>query len=122
MHPLFKILLVAAVLAIVVVVFQSQRQDENQSGWAQYGAAVTQGLTLEALESARDQTRGTSAEPWVAYQLAVKLYESGSRANLDRSKQLTQDTLGQFPAHPSVPWLRRLLAVTDSYAGVPDKA
>ncbi|MEO8453102.1 MAG: hypothetical protein ABI647_25150 [Gemmatimonadota bacterium] len=121
-HPLFKALIVAAVIAIAIVVFRSQSQADEQSGWAQYGAAEAQGLTVESLESARDQTRGTTAEPWIAYQLAVKLYESGGPGNFDRSKQVAQEALSAFPEHPIAERLRHLIAVVGSYAGMPDKA
>ncbi len=122
MHPLFKVLIVAAVLAIIAVIYQSQQQADDQSGWSQYGVAEAQGFTVEALEAAQDQTHGTSAEPWIAYQLAVKLYESGGRANLDRSLQLAKETLRMFPDHPIAERLRNLIQMTDSYAGVADAA
>jgi hypothetical protein len=120
-HPVFKVLLVAAALAIVVVVVRHQGQADEQSGWAQYGTAEAQGLTVEALEAAREQTRDTSAEPWIAYQLAIKLYAAGGRTNFDRSKQIAQEALGKYPDHPSASHLRRLIEVVDSYSTVPDK-
>lgn len=122
MHPAIKLLVAGAVIAIVIVIFQSQRQEDEQSGWIQYGTAEAQSLDVAALEAARDQTHGTSAEPWVAYQLALKLWEAGGRTNLDRSRQIAQEALDRFPDHPAAARFRRLVEVVESYAGVPDKA
>jgi hypothetical protein len=121
MHPALKALIAVTVIAIIIVVYRSQSQADEQSGWAQYGAAEAKGMSVEALESARDQAKGTSAEPWIAYELAMKLCTTGGHSNLDRSKQIAQETLSNYPDHPVAEWLKKLVAVADSFAGVPDK-
>jgi hypothetical protein len=122
MHPAFKVLLAGAVIAILVVVFRSQSQSAEHAGWKTYGTAEEKGFTVEALEAARDEAKDSSAEPWIAYKLVLKLYEAGGRSNLSRAQGVARETMDRFPGHPTLPWLQRLLHAAESFATVPDKA
>ena len=121
MPAIVKALIVITVVAIGFVIYSTQSQEADMAGWASYGTAEAQGYTLDSLEAARDQARDTPAEPWIAFQLASKLYESGGKTDLDRARQVAQDAITRFPDHPAAPWLRKLVAASESLAGVPDK-
>lgn len=115
MHPMLKVLLAMTVLAVVIVVIQSQGQDAETDAWGHLAAARAQGLTVEALETARDQVRGSSAEPWLDCQLAVKLYEAGGAESFERARQVAQEAIDRHPEHVTSERLRNLIAAIASF-------
>jgi hypothetical protein len=122
MHPVLKGLIAAAAIAILVVVFRAQSASTEYAGWENYGSAEVSGFSVEALESAKEQARETPAEPWIAFQLAFRLYETGGKSNLDRARQVASDSISRYPDHPANPWLQQLVHAAESFAAVPDKA
>ena len=115
MHPMLKVLLAVTVLAIAVVVIQSQRRNAEQDAWGYYAAARAQGLSVEALDAARDQVRGTSAGPWVDYRLALKLYDAGGAENFERALQVARDAIDRHPDHVTSELLRDLVEALTSF-------
>jgi hypothetical protein len=115
MHPVLKVMIAATVIIITVVVIQSRRGSAEEQAWGHYAAARAQGLTVEALETARDQVRGTTAEPWVDYQLALKLYDTGGRENFERSRQVAQEALDRHPDHAAAELLRTLIDALETF-------
>jgi hypothetical protein len=115
---MLKVVIAVTVLAIVVVVIQSRRGEAEQQAWGHFAtarAASDNGPTVESLETARDQVRGSSAEPWVDYQLALKLYDAGGMDNFERARQVAQEALDRNPDHATADLLRNLVEALDTY-------
>ena len=115
MHPMLKVLVAVTVVAIAVVVIQSQRTVAEQQAWGRFAEAREQGLSVESLETARDQVRGTSAEPWVDYQLALKLYDTGGTENFERARQVAQEAIDRHSGHATSELLRKLIVALESF-------
>jgi hypothetical protein len=117
MHPMLKVVIAVTVVAIAVVVIQSRKGVAEQQAWGHYAEARAAGLTLESLETARDQVRGSTAEPWVDYQLALKYYDAGGAENFERARQVAQEAIDRHPKHATAETLRGLVTALESYAG-----
>jgi len=115
MNPMLKVVIAVTVLAVVVVVIQSRRGAAEQQAWGHYAAARADGLSVEALETARDQVRGSSAEPWVDYSLALKLYDTGGAENFERARQVAQEAIDRHPDHTTTELLRGLVRALESF-------
>lgn len=113
--PWARLCLAIAVSAIVVVVVKDRLRAGEESAWERFAEARISGFTADNLENARREVEGTSAEPWVAYQLAMLLYGDG--ADMDRARQVATAALESQPGHATAPMLSRLILAIDSYSG-----
>jgi hypothetical protein len=109
----------AAVIAIVFVIFVEYQKSSEAAAWTRLGEARTQENLIDALESAREATTGTEAEPWIAFELTMALYEEGGAADLQRAAQVARATIGEYPGHAVTKLLEGLLPALDSYATAP---
>lgn len=108
-----RALLALAVAGILIVVVRHQLQAGENAAWANLAKARSAGFTVDALENARDQVRGSDAEPWCAFYLATELYSSDT--DLDRAEQVAQETLERFGDHATAPMFQDLLDALASY-------
>jgi len=102
---------VLAVIALVVIAMKTQSEAAVDEAWAAYGDAQREGFTIEALERAYDETSGSAAEPWVAFRLALTLWENGNPDDLARAEQVADEASARFPDHPAHGALAELLEV-----------
>ena len=100
---------VLAVIALVVIAMKSQGDEAAAEAWSAYGAAQREGFTIESLERAYSETSGTAAEPWVAFRLALALWEEGGDGNLARAEQVASEAASRFTGHPAHASLATLL-------------
>jgi cytochrome c-type biogenesis protein CcmH/NrfG len=105
----------AAIIAVVVLLVQAHRDAANAAGWDALTTADRASDTPEALQSALEAARDTPAEPWIAFQLAERLYAQGGRENMDRAKSVAQSALDRFADHPVAPSLKRVIESADSF-------
>jgi len=108
-----RALLAFAVIGVLFVVIQHQMQASENAAWASLATARASGFTIDALEDARDEVRGSGAEPWCSYYLATELYSSGD--DLDRAEQVARETLDQYGDHATAPMFQDLLDALASY-------
>lgn len=108
------LLIGAAVVAILVLVFREQRQAADAAGWEAYGQAERAGDTIEALRDAAQSAKDTSAEPWLAVRLSLALYEEGGESNLDQARSIAQQALERHADHAAAAHLSKLVAAIDS--------
>lgn len=108
-----KALIALAVVGILFVVVREQMESSRNDAWAALAKARADGFSIEALESARDEVRGTEVEPWCGFYLASELYSAGE--DLARARQVAQETLDQHGDHATAPMLQDLLAALTSY-------
>ncbi len=109
-----KILIGIAVVAVAIVVIQQQRAASEQNAWEALAKALQAGSTVEALEAASQATKDSAAEPWTAFFLARKLYDSGETAQFERARLVAQQALDRYPEHAAAAHLARIIAAVDS--------
>jgi len=110
----FQIIIGAALIAVLGLVVYQQRQATDDAGWTALAVAASKGGGIEALREAAQEAKDTSAEPWVAVQLATALYDEGAAASLDEARVIARQALDRFPTHPAASFLSSLLAALDS--------
>lgn len=108
------LLLGAAVVAVLVLVFREQQQAADAAGWEAYGQAERAGDTIESLRDAAQTAKDTSAEPWLAMRLSLALYEEGGASNLDQARTIAQQALERHADHAVAAHLSKLVAAIDS--------
>ncbi len=116
MPKAFQVIIAIAVVAILVLVIQQQRKSADEAGWTALAVAAGKGGNVEALREAAADSKDTSAEPWVAVQLATALYDEGGPANVEQARVVARQALERFPDHPASSLLSSLLAALDSLA------
>ena len=109
---------VVAVIAIAFVIFIEVRRSSEAAAWSRLGEARASADPVTALESAREATAGSPAEPWVGFDLTMALYEEGSAEDLKRAAQVAQATIDQDPDHPASKLLESILPALASYDGL----
>ena len=109
-----KVLLGLAIVAVVLVIVQEQRSASQAAGWDALATAERAGSTVEAFETASQAARGTDAEPWVDFLLARRLYDAGTKEQLERARQVAQQALDRDPDGAAASYLSRLIAAVDS--------
>ncbi|MBM4131900.1 hypothetical protein FJ250_12890 [bacterium] len=105
-----------AVLAVIGLVVLQQRHAADEAGWNALAVAAGKGGNIEALRKAALNSKDTTAEPWVAVQLATALYDEGGPANFEQARVVARQALERFPDHPASSLLSNLLAALDSFA------
>lgn len=100
---------VLAVIAVVVITMKSQGEEAAAEAWSAYGRAHRDGFTIESLERAYAETSGSAAEPWVAFRLALALWEDGTPESLARAEQVASEATSRFGGHPAHASLTTLL-------------
>lgn len=103
-----------ALLAVVAVIITTQMNQADEAGWAELAAARQEG-SVEALETARETARGTSAEAWINFHLAMALYSSGTSSDLQRAIQVANESISDYPDHAATGFLRDQLPALESY-------
>jgi len=112
-----KVAGVLALVAIAAVVVIDQMQAADDKAWDYYAEARAGNFTPEALENAREASKGTDAEPWVNWRLAMALYATGSAEDLQRAQQVAESSIQAYPEHQTTAWLRDLVAALKTYEG-----
>lgn len=115
MHPLVKSSLAIVVVSTVVIIYMAYSGAAREEAWAHLAEARSQGMTVEALETARADAAGTDAEPWIAYHLAMQLWEEGDDGKLSKAREVASQSVADFPDHPTTPYLVDLVAALDTY-------
>ena len=103
-----RVLVVALIVTLAVVLYRQHRETTAREGWGHFAEAHEQGGTVAALETARDQAAGSPARPWLDFELAFKLYEAGTPADLERALQITRESMATYANHPVAEPLRKL--------------
>ncbi|MDG2150446.1 MAG: hypothetical protein P8N09_13085 [Planctomycetota bacterium] len=116
MNRWIRTITAVAVIAIAMVVFFEYRESKQTEAWNRLGSALGQANPVEALEIAREASVGTEAEPWIALDLTLALYEEGSLDDLQRAAQVAQSTVKGYPGHPASKLLSEVLPALKSYA------
>jgi len=111
-----QVVTVLAVIAITLVIISEYREHKQFKAWNGLGDALAQENRVEALEIAREASGGTNAEPWIAFDLTMALYQEGSAEDLQRAAQVAQATIQEYPDHPVSKLLAGLLPALKSYA------
>src|SRR5262249_11576779 len=115
MRLALRVLVVLALATLVGIIFQQRREAAERAGWDHFAEAHDQGMTVAALETAKDQAKGSPAEPWLNFELALKLYEQGTSADLERASQIAKEAESQFSSHPAGEACRKLQAAISSF-------
>jgi hypothetical protein len=116
MNGWIRTITAVAVIAIAVVIFFEYRESKQTEAWNRLGSALGQANPIEALEIAREASGGTDAEPWIAFDLTIALYEEGSPGDLQRAAQVAQAAIKDYPDHPVCKLLSEVLPALRSYA------
>lgn len=111
--PWARLALAVAITAIVVVVVRDRMEAGESQAWERLAQARVAGFGIENLEDLRQEVAGTSAEPWVAFHLAMQFYDSGT--DYDRARQVAEAAIESFPDHATAPLLVRLVDAVKSY-------
>lgn len=115
MNPWIKVLLAATGVAIVVIVITAMQRASEDAAWTHLDMARSSENPVEALETALVEAKGTVAEPWISYYLAMGLYDSGEPDDLQRARQIAVEATNEHPEHATAPYLRDLVSAIDSY-------
>jgi len=116
MNRWIRTITAVAVIAIALVIFFEYRESKQTDAWNRLGNALGQANPVEALEVAREASVGTEAEPWIALDLTLALYEEGTLDDLQRAAQVAQATVKTYPDHPVSKLLSDALPALMSYA------
>jgi hypothetical protein len=108
MRLAIRVLLGVLIVTLAVVLWRQHRETTAREGWGRFAEAHDQGSTVAALEAARDQAAGSPARPWLDFELAFKLYEQGTPADLERALQITRESMATYANHPAAESLRKL--------------
>ena len=109
------LVVLVAVVALAVVLIRQHRAAADRQGWDRLADAREQGMSVESLNTARDEAAGSPAEPWIDLELALKLYDQGTPADLERALQITTESLAKFQNHPVAAGLTRLKSAINSF-------
>ena len=110
-----RALLLLAIIAMAYAATSEWRSSQNEEIWA---ALTEEAGSIDGLESLRARSRDTAVEPWASYALASELFsQGGEEGNLQRSRQIAEESVAEYPDHTTTQWLRQLLLAVDSYNG-----
>ena len=115
MHPLFKTGLAVVAVSAVVIVWLAYDSAANEQAWTHLAKARAQDMSIESLEAARADAAGSSAEPWIAYHLAMQLWDGGEPEQLAKAREVATNSIAVFPDHATTPYLEELVKALDTY-------
>lgn len=115
LRPWLKIAGALGALAIAFVAYRAYQETQEDKAWSALARARQQGMSIAALEAARDDSRGSSAEAWVNFHLAFALFEEGGADNFGRAREVATLTLDAHPRHPAAAMLRDLVEAIETY-------
>ncbi|GJM21895.1 MAG: hypothetical protein DHS20C15_18100 [Planctomycetota bacterium] len=108
MNNMFKALIVAGVLAMVVIVIQNNARESELDAWRARTAARTAEQNTEALEEALSSASGSPASAFISYDLAQAYLTEGEPADLERAIQVAEAAIEEDPGEPLSSWLQRV--------------
>lgn len=108
MNNIFKAIVIAGVLAMVVVVIQSNARESELDAWRARTTARTAEESTEALENALTEADGSPAAAFISYDLAQAYLAEGEPADLERAIQVAEAAIAGRPGEPLSGWLQRV--------------
>jgi len=117
MNPWIRLAILIAVVATAFVAVQEMRVRSTMAAWDHLAEARASESPVAALESAREASDGTAAEPWAAFDLTMALYREGGRAEIQRAAQVARATVEEYPDHAVAGLLEEVLPALESYKG-----
>ena len=108
MNNIFKAVIIAGVLAVVVLVIQTNARESELDAWRARSAARSAETSTDALENALSEAEGSPAAAFISYDLAQAYLEEGEAADLERAIQVAEAAIAADPGEPLSGWLQRV--------------
>ena len=120
MKAMVSLLGILVVVGITVVLVRQSRSSIAKAGWNRFADARSQGMSVASLDAARDQAKGSPAEPWINFELALILYEHGTPSDFERALQIIADSESDSVTPTVANSLRELRAAITTFLHQPE--
>ena len=117
MDRLVKFIAIAVVASLALVFYIDRAESAQAEAWQALAAARQAGMSIESLETALEQTRGTDAEPFARVQLAAACLAEGTAESIQRARQVADEGLAAQPGSTTSAWLSKLSNAAMSLEG-----